>query len=1103
MPMSEFRSFTITNSGSGSLAGTLSLPDDFTASISRAENRVESGKHEEPQRTGSLDYLVLPGSSVNVQVAFTPTQPMAYNSTLMISHNAAGNPVSINLTGYGLGAQVTANPAQIIKGILPAGSHTETLSITNSGNLSLSYYASTQYPSRDRAVILSESFESTPFPPTGWSTSIVNQVGTAGVWARATGTVHPSGGGVQDGQALAYFNSYNCATGNQTRLQTEYLNFSAYSSISLSFWMYHEGGYSSSQDRIQAQVMYNQQWVNVGDPIVRNQAPYNEWRKHTISLSAYGNINYVMVGLVGISEYGNDIHIDNVVISGSNPPTNWVFFNGQFSSASGTLSPGVTDQHAVSIYTYGMDPGIYHAEIHIASNDPITPDKVVPVEISVGSAGISISPAAISFGNQTVNTAATQSFSITATGSLHLIGTISVPAGYSVQAATRISDEPGSRESSSNRWSSSAPYVLSPGETENYQVKFTPTAEQAYNGNLSITSDHLATQTIQLSGVGANKPTVLTLAATAITSSTATLNAQITASGGLELWGRGFKYGTDPDPINNGNDYFVSSSNNTYSAYPSGFESGQQIYFCAFAYHDLGWSYGEVLSFSTLNPQLSVSHSSLTDFGEVKINTTSDAKSFTVSGSDLTGTVGLNASEGFRISLESGRTLTRATNDQITLYPVSGTLTETTIYVFFEPTAVQPYSGNVSIISSGIPEVNVALSGTGITVPTINAIEATEITNFSATSGGNITDNGGSAITARGVCWSELPDPTLADEHSSDGEGSGVYYSYLSDLLPGTQYYICAYATNLAGTVFSEAVTFVTITSPLVSASITEEISFGSVTVGEVSAPESFIVAGAELTTNLLITAPTGFQIALAGRDRQRDYSSQLSLAPNSGTVFETILLRFAPLSRIAYSDNIVISSDGATSVMVMVSGIGITQAVLSTKSISNITAASASSGGIISSDGGSAITVCGICWSLSPEPTIADFSTLKLPAIWDYNLVMNNLLPNTAYFVRAFAINAAGPAYGNELSFSTTGLALSAPTNLSISMSAGVAVLNWDIVTGAVSYKIYRSLNPYTADWGAPVATTANYTWTDTSAAEKYFYKVAASSDAVREYAK
>jgi len=300
--------------------------------------------------------------------------------------------------------------------------------------------------------------------------------------------------------------------------------------------------------------------------------------------------------------------------------------------------------------------------------------------------------------------------------------------------------------------------------------------------------------------------------------------------------------------------------------------------------------------------------------------------------------------------------------------------------------------------------------------------------------------------------------------------------------------------------VYSESVIFISVATPVVSASQTEIESFGSIVAGEVSASESFIVAGAGLTANLLVTAPTGFQIALGSRDRQRDYSSEISITPTSGSVFETILLLFAPSNGGVFADSILVSSLGAETEAVIVSGIGITKPVLTTKPITDISSDSAGSGGLISSDGWSGITVCGICWSLSAEPTTADFSTLNLPVIWDYNLAMNNLLPNTTYFVRAFAINAAGTAYGNELSFNTLGLALAAPANLSISIIAGAAVLNWDAVQGTVFYKIYRSLCPYAADWGAPIATTSNHEWTDTTASARYFYKVSASTDVVRD---
>jgi hypothetical protein len=84
-----------------------------------------------------------------------------------------------------------------------------------------------------------------------------------------------------------------------------------------------------------------------------------------------------------------------------------------------------------------------------------------------------------------------------------------------------------------------------------------------------------------------------------------------------------------------------------------------------------------------------------------------------------------------------------------------------------------------------------------------------------------------------------------------------------------------------------------------------------------------------------------------------------------------------------------------------------------------------------------------------------------------------------------------------------TMPMSLEPPQNLTIGEASGNVELNWDAVLGAASYKVYRCLNPYAADWGAPIAIIAEHTWTDVSASTKYFYKVSASSDVVRDNTK
>jgi len=96
-----------------------------------------------------------------------------------------------------------------------------------------------------------------------------------------------------------------------------------------------------------------------------------------------------------------------------------------------------------------------------------------------------------------------------------------------------------------------------------------------------------------------------------------------------------------------------------------------------------------------------------------------------------------------------------------------------------------------------------------VAVPTLttNNVIAQSTT---ASSGGNITDNGGSTVTTRGVVWNTSGSPTLLDSKTIDGSGIGSFVSNLEGLIPNTTYYVRAYATNSEGTKYGNQQTFTT-----------------------------------------------------------------------------------------------------------------------------------------------------------------------------------------------------------------------------------------------------------------------------------------------------
>ena len=105
--------------------------------------------------------------------------------------------------------------------------------------------------------------------------------------------------------------------------------------------------------------------------------------------------------------------------------------------------------------------------------------------------------------------------------------------------------------------------------------------------------------------------------------------------------------------------------------------------------------------------------------------------------------------------------------------------------------------------------------------------------------------------------------------------------------------------------------------------------------------------------------------------------------------------------------------------------------ATLTTNNASNITTNSFTCGGNITNGGGADITARGVCWSTSQSPAVSGSHTNDGTGTGSYTSNITGLTPGTKYYIRAYATNNAGTAYGNEISCTTT--ALSAPTVITV----------------------------------------------------------------------
>lgn len=331
---SSTRNMLISNPGSAVLHGTISTPACFSiAPWGRGESAaggfIPASKADYEEGRNVLSYQVPIGGSATFTITFTPEAPIYYSGSIIVSHNALGAPINVFVDGYGVGPRLVADPRTFNIDLQPGELAHRSLQISNTGVDYLSYSAWVYYAREDRNTLLYTGFEDS-CPPAGWTEAQV--YGTEGDWAQAATTVHPYGTPPYAGDYLGYFNSYNAHVNNRRRLQSPELDVADYTGLSLSFWMFHDSGYPSYYDTLQVQVSVNGgAWMDAGNYILRCTMPY-EWRQHIIDLSAYDRSTNLRVGFLAKSGFGNDMHIDEVYLTGNyQMPTDWITLNGEYS----------------------------------------------------------------------------------------------------------------------------------------------------------------------------------------------------------------------------------------------------------------------------------------------------------------------------------------------------------------------------------------------------------------------------------------------------------------------------------------------------------------------------------------------------------------------------------------------------------------------------------------------------------------------------------------------------------------------------------------------------------------------------------------------------
>ena len=343
-------------------------------------------------------------------------------------------------------------------------------------------------------------------------------------------------------------------------------------------------------------------------------------------------------------------------------------------------------------------------------------------------------------------------------------------------------------------------------------VKFSPVAEQSYNGNIVVNGGGVpAPVDVAASGAGVNTPASLTTgAASLLTYNSATLAGSITATGCTNVTAYGIEYSLSNNFTPGAGTQVASSnlSSGAFSSALSGLTPTTVYYYRAYASNGGGTAYGTQQTFTTAAVPISLTATALTAFGPACINSTAGPNSFTINGTFLTNAnINVGPFSGYSFSTTVGGTYTAS----LSLTQTGGTYSQE-VFVKFTPTAVQNYNGNIPVSGGGFANtVNVSVSGSGVnTTATVITGAATNLTTQSALVAGQVITEGCSAVTGYGVEWSGVNG--FANGTGTPVAGTGItagnFTVPLTGLVQGATYYYKSYAINSGGTAYGAQQTF-------------------------------------------------------------------------------------------------------------------------------------------------------------------------------------------------------------------------------------------------------------------------------------------------------
>ena len=311
--------------------------------------------------------------------------------------------------------------------------------------------------------------------------------------------------------------------------------------------------------------------------------------------------------------------------------------------------------------------------------------------------------------------------------------------------------------------------------------------------------------------------------------------------------------------------------------------------------------------------------------------------------------------------------------------------------------------------------------------PKVETRDITEINLTSALLSGELKFNGNDKSTTVGFCWSESSQPTLSNNHKEVSYTSNIFKHQVSNLKDETKYYVRAYAQNKIGIVYGEEKSFTTNATSLptiTTSTITQITETSAVAGGNITND-----GGAEIQERGVVYSTTEYPTTSNNK-------IQCSKGTGSFTCNLTNLSDETTYYVRAYAIN---KKGTAYGEQVSFKTKAYNLPTVTTNDATNILYHSASIGGNVTNDGGVSVTERGVVYGTSQNPTISNNKIISGTGTGTFTCELTGLLDGTNYYVRAYARNKKGVAYGEQKTFATKAyykptVTTSAPTNITSS---------------------------------------------------------------------